>query len=32
MTVAGKKGLDHLLALIRQWFADLKDFFVHLFW
>jgi hypothetical protein len=32
VTVAGKKGLDHLLALIRQWFADLKDFFVHLFW
>ena len=32
VTVAGNKGFDHLLDLIRQWFADVKDFFVHLFW
>ncbi len=32
VTVNGKTGFDHLADLIRQWFADLKEFFVHLFW
>ena len=32
VTITGKTGFDHLLALIKQWFADLKNFFVHLFW
>ncbi len=32
VTVAGKKGIDHLLDVIRQWFADLKEYFIHLFW
>ena len=32
VTVAGKKGIDHLLDVIRQWFADLKEYVTHLFW
>ena len=32
VSVEGKTGFDHLLDLIRQFFADVKDFFVHLFW
>ena len=32
VNVSGKTGFDHLLDLIRQFFADVKEFFVHLFW
>ena len=32
VTVPGKKGIDHLLDVIRQWFADLKEYVTHLFW